>query len=104
MSILLMVLATRLLTSRWRPSPSARKACAPLAVGICPTRLAGVAVAAGLMLNTSTQSLPVRPMKMNLPSGLPYRSAGMEPVGTRHSSFCVCRSMATSSSLSCMVE
>ncbi|MNT81821.1 hypothetical protein D3C72_2214600 [compost metagenome] len=98
MSSLLMVLATRLLTNRWRPSPVARKACAPLSVLMVLTSL-GCAPATS---NTCTPSPPVSATNTNLLSGLPYRSAGMGPVLMRHFSVWLAISMATSSSLSCM--
>ncbi|MOA59848.1 hypothetical protein D3C78_1845700 [compost metagenome] len=40
-SMRLMELAVRLLTNRWRLSPCARNACAPAAVGMRLTSLAG---------------------------------------------------------------
>ena len=67
LSIWLMVLATRLLTSTWRRSPSARNACAPLPVGTWPTALGAWPVASS---NTCTPSPPVRPSSRWRSSGV----------------------------------
>ena len=99
-SILLMVLATRLLTSKCRLSPMLLKACAPSAVLMVLLRLASLP----LTSYTSTLSPPVSATRTNLSSAVPYTSAGTEPVGVRHLMVWLARSIATSSLLSCMVE
>ena len=95
-----MLLATRLLTSTCFLSPKARNACVPCPVGIFFTNL-GVPV---VMSYTSTPSLPVKPINRLLPSGVPNTSAGMAPTGVRDFRVCEAKSMATNSSLSCMVD
>ena len=99
--MLLMVLATRLLTYTCRWSPAARKACAPLPVAILPTSSGALPPATSY---TSTPVPPVRPSSRWRPSGVPKMSAGSLPVGVRYVSVWLARSMVTSSSLSCMLD
>ena len=98
-SILWIVLATRLLTKTWRPSPKARNAWAPSPVGIFLTNLG----CGPETSKTSTPSEPVKPTNRYLSSAVPNTSAGISPVLKRHLMVWVAKSTATNSLLSCMV-